>query len=93
MDQGRFWSGQLQLNVRSNLRRKTSHRIIAVACFVWVIASSIFCPRAVHAQSAVPKYEVDPFWAKLPGNWVVGPLGGHVLMLRTMCSFCIGRKG
>src|SRR3984893_17792892 len=58
------------------MRRKTIFRMIARTCFVWMIASTIFCLPPVQAQGAVPKYEVDPFWAKLPGNWVVGPLGG-----------------
>jgi hypothetical protein len=30
----------------------------------------------VQAEGTVPKYEVDPFWPKIPAKWVVGPLGG-----------------
>jgi DNA-binding beta-propeller fold protein YncE len=41
-----------------------------------VIASAILYTPPVQAQSAVPKYEVDPLWPKIPHNWVVGPLGG-----------------
>ncbi len=58
------------------MRGKTRYRIIAGTCVAWLIASAIYCPPPLQAQSAVPKYEVDPFWAKLPDNWVVGPLGG-----------------
>src|ERR1700732_4611284 len=58
------------------MRGETRCRIIAGTGVVWVIASAIFCSPPVQAQSAVPKYEVDPLWAKLPNNWVVGPLGG-----------------
>ena len=58
------------------MRAKTRYRIIGGTCVVWVVASVVFCPPPVRAQSSVPKYEVDPFWAKLPDNWVVGPLGG-----------------
>src|SRR6185436_850888 len=45
-------------------------------CTVCVIACAMFYLVPAHAQSGAPKYEVDPFWAKLPNNWVVGPLGG-----------------
>jgi len=55
---------------------KTWHRIIAGICVAWLIASAAHYLRPLRAQSAVPKYEVDPFWPKLPDNWVVGPLGG-----------------
>ena len=55
---------------------------------LWLIASAIFYALPMQAEPAVPKYEVDPFWARLPDNWVVGPLGGvcvdaqdHVLVL------------
>ena len=40
------------------------------------IAAAMFCAPALKAESPAPKYEVDPFWAKLPDNWVIGPLGG-----------------
>jgi hypothetical protein len=58
------------------MRAKTGHRIITGVCAGWVIACAILGAAPVQAQSAVPKYEVDPLWAKLPDNWVVGPLGG-----------------
>jgi DNA-binding beta-propeller fold protein YncE len=58
------------------MRRKSRYRIIAGTCFAWVIASAILFTPPVQAQSAVPKYEVDPLWPKIPHNWVVGPLGG-----------------
>jgi hypothetical protein len=70
------------LKVRSNMRGKAEYRIIARACVVWLITFAIFCSPPVQAQSAVPKYEVDPFWAKLPDNWVVGPLGGACIDAR-----------
>src|ERR1700692_1514867 len=60
------------------MKRKTSYRTIAGTYFVWLIASAIFSPPPVQAQGAVPKYEVDPFWAKLPASWVVGPLGACI---------------
>jgi hypothetical protein len=41
-----------------------------------LIVAAMFCSPPVLAQTGVPKYEVDPFWPKLPNNWVVGPLGG-----------------
>src|SRR5579859_5767621 len=64
------------------MQGKTAHRIIARTSVAWLIASAIFCSPPVQAQSAVPKYEVDPFWAKLPDNWVVGPLGGACIDAR-----------
>jgi hypothetical protein len=51
------------------------HRIITGVCVGWAIACAIFGAAPIQAQTAVPKYEVDPLWAKIPDNWVVGPLG------------------
>src|ERR1700733_14559455 len=62
--------------MRSNMREMTGYRALAWTCVAWVIAAAIASPLAVQAQSDVPKYAVDPFWQKLPDNWVVGPLGG-----------------
>src|SRR5262249_28998067 len=71
----------------SKMHEKTIYRAIAGVCGV-LIASAMFYALPVQAEPAVLKYEVDPFWAKLPDNWVVGPLGGvcvdaqdHVLVL------------
>jgi DNA-binding beta-propeller fold protein YncE len=54
--------------------------------FLLLATSSTALP--VQAEPGAPRYEVDPFWARLPDNWVVGPLGGvcvdaqdHVLVL------------
>ena len=70
------------------MQEKTIYRTTAAVCGVWLIASAMFYALPVQAEPAVPKYEADPFWAKLPENWVVGPLGGacvdaqdHVLVL------------
>ncbi len=64
------------------MRGRSGYRIIARTGIVWLIASAILCSPPVQAQSAVPKYEVDPLWAKLPDNWVVGPLGGACIDAR-----------
>jgi DNA-binding beta-propeller fold protein YncE len=58
------------------MNTKTNLRNITGTCVAWLIATAIFCPLPLKAQSAVPTYKPDPFWAKFPGNWVVGPLGG-----------------
>jgi hypothetical protein len=58
------------------MREKTGYRTVAGMCVAWAIACAIVFPSPAQAQLGVPKYEVDPFWAKLPDNWVVGPLGG-----------------
>jgi len=50
--------------------------ITAGICGSWVTATVTFYPPPARAQLRAPKYEFDPFWAKLPDNWVVGPLGG-----------------
>ena len=42
---------------------------------LWMIAAAIFFLPQLLGQNAAPKYEFDPFWAKFPANWVVGPLG------------------
>ena len=55
---------------------KTRYRTIAGTWGAFLIASAMFYSPPVLPQTGVPKYEVDPFWAKLPNNWVVGPLGG-----------------
>src|ERR1700689_5307611 len=64
------------------MREKTRYRTIPGTSVALVIASVMFYPLAVQAQSGVPKYEVDPFWPKLPDNWVVGPLGGACIDAR-----------
>jgi DNA-binding beta-propeller fold protein YncE len=62
------------------MREKIGYRTIAGACVAWVVACAMLYPAPVRAQAGAPKYEpkyeVDPFWAKFPDNWVVGPLGG-----------------
>lgn len=70
------------LIMRSNMRKKTRYRAIAGTCAAWVIASVVSYAPPVQAQSGVPNYEIDPFWAKLPDNWVVGPLGGACIDAR-----------
>ncbi|MSV36219.1 MAG: hypothetical protein EXQ47_11585 [Bryobacterales bacterium] len=42
----------------------------------WMAAWTLLCLGPAHAQTGAPKYQLDPFWAKLPANWVIGPLGG-----------------
>jgi DNA-binding beta-propeller fold protein YncE len=57
------------------MRENTGYRTAAKG-IVWAIAGVIIFSSPLRAQLAVPKYEVDPFWAKFPDAWVVGPLGG-----------------
>jgi len=70
--------------------KKSYHRR---TCVAWVIACAMFYSPPVQAQSGVPKYEVDPFWAKLADNWVVGPLGGTCIDARDHVFVLHGRKG
>ncbi len=51
-------------------------RTVTGAGVVRLAAWALLCLAPAHAQTTAPKYELDPFWAKLPANWVVGPLGG-----------------
>ena len=57
------------------MRENTGYRTAAKG-IAWAIAGVIIFSSPLRAQLAVPKYEVDPFWAKFPDAWVVGPLGG-----------------
>jgi sugar lactone lactonase YvrE len=61
--------------VPSMNRKRRSDFVVAATCFMLAIASATLYPAKAEAQS-VPKYEFDPFWMKLPENWVVGALGG-----------------
>ena len=58
------------------MREKTRYRTKAGTWGALLIVAAMFYSPPVLAQTGVPKYEVDPFWPKLPNNWVVGPLGG-----------------
>src|SRR5437773_11893133 len=60
-----------------NTKKISYYVIVATAIMLaMVTVSAILCPLAVQAEGTVPKYEVDPFWPKIPAKWVVGPLGG-----------------
>ena len=59
------------------MNTKFIYSVIVATAIMLVTAAAILCPLAVQAaEDTVPKYEVDPFWAKIPAKWVVGPLGG-----------------
>jgi hypothetical protein len=58
------------------MREKTRYRTKAGTWGALLIVAAMFYCPPVLAQTGVPNYEVDPFWPKLPNNWVVGPLGG-----------------
>ena len=50
---------------------------IAASCVLLVAAVGVVSPVRARAQQ-VPRYEVDPFWPKLPlpDRWITGGLGG-----------------
>src|SRR5438093_6073382 len=58
---------------------KISYCVIVATAIMLAIASAILCPPAAQAEGTVPKYEVDPFWLKIPAKWVIGPLGGSCI--------------
>jgi hypothetical protein len=55
------------------MREKTTYRTKAGTWGALLIVAAMFYSPPVLAQTGVPKYEVDPFWPKLPNDWVVGP--------------------
>ncbi len=61
------------------MSRKANYFAIAATCVVLATAFAVFGLQAVRAQGAITKYELDPFWLKLPDKWVVGALGGACL--------------
>ncbi len=60
----------------STKRQKARSKIAATGALL-AIAASISCLPSARAQSAPPKFEVDPTWPEpLPGRWVTGEIGG-----------------
>jgi DNA-binding beta-propeller fold protein YncE len=67
---------------------KTSMLAAGVICALAPLAASL-CPPWARAETAAPRYAVDPAWPKpLPDRWVLGGLGGicidaqdHVVIL------------
>jgi DNA-binding beta-propeller fold protein YncE len=60
-----------------NINKKPSSLVKRVMFTGLALALEIVCPQKFHAQTNVPKYEVDPSWPKpLPGGWVTGMIGG-----------------
>ena len=57
---------------------KTVFLAIAGFCVLLVVAVGIFTPVLAAQAQQVPRYEVDPFWPKLPlpDRWLTGGLGG-----------------
>ena len=57
--------------------RRTVFLSIAGSCLLLAVTVGIFDPVRALAQQ-VPRYEVDPFWPKLPlsDRWITGGLGG-----------------
>jgi hypothetical protein len=63
---------------------------IKIASFVIAVA---MCGTQTSAQnvSAVPQFQVDPFWPKpLPNNWILGQVSGIATDLIAF-GWCIGR--
>jgi hypothetical protein len=43
----------------------------------WLAAAMVLGAGAVSAQTALPQFQVDPFWPKtLPNNWLLGQVSG-----------------
>ncbi len=61
------------------MNTKISYCVIVATAIMLATVSVILCPPAVQAEGTVPKYEVDPFWLKIPAKWVIGPLGGSCI--------------
>ena len=52
-------------------------RLVAGSCVVLAVAAGVFVPVPAAAQQ-VPRYDLDPFWPRLPlgDRWLTGGLGG-----------------
>lgn len=78
--------GVLEVSEKS----KRSGPWLAASCGALALAMAISAPAILRAQTAVPKFEVDPYWPKpLPNRWVTGEMGGvcvdaqdHVLIVQ-----------
>ena len=57
---------------------KSNPRTFSFLLIVCILPAAALIPSIALAQANVPKYEVDPFWPKLPlpNKWVTGGLGG-----------------
>jgi len=72
---------------------KISYRVMVATTIMLAIVFALFSPPPVQAEGAVPKYEVDPFWLKIPAKWVIGPLGGScICVFRTIPGTDSDRK-
>src|SRR5262245_33813319 len=64
----------------ANMRLKAaSIGIVGLTILVGAAWSQAPQGGVVAVRAAVPKYEVDPFWLKIPAKWVIGPLGGSCI--------------
>ena len=56
------------------------------ARFVWLAAIAMLGPAAAQT---VPKFQVDPSWPQtLPGNWIIGTIGG-ILAVEHVVHFLV----
>jgi DNA-binding beta-propeller fold protein YncE len=79
--------------------------LIAVAAAIGACAVMTFAPSTGAAQAsaatAAPSFEVDPGWpAKLPNNWVLGPVSGvgidrndHIVLVQRNESDSVKKAG
>lgn len=83
-------TSRMLVRMSLSAKRQKACRKFAASAALLTIAVALSCLPSAHAQSDLPKFEVDPTWPKpLPGRWVTGEIGGvcvdaqdHVFVLQ-----------
>jgi hypothetical protein len=47
-----------------------------ISVFALLATAERALERAAQAQTRAPSYQVDPFWPKLPKQWILGQVAG-----------------
>src|ERR1700722_15370481 len=70
-------AGKMVEEIQLSPRRNRNYFALGIAFGAWALAIFMLIPSPLRAQSAVPKFEVDPSWPRpLPERWVTGEIGG-----------------
>jgi DNA-binding beta-propeller fold protein YncE len=56
---------------------KKSQAVACLALSIALLAGAQFLEHNVHAQNTTaPRFQVDPFWPKMPKQWILGQVSG-----------------
>ena len=58
------------------MRRSGRIVVLMVACAALVAAERALQQKADAQETAVPTYQVDPFWPRMPSGWILGQVTG-----------------